>query len=444
MTQTFTYKALNSQGQVQTGTITAQHETQAAMRLQSQGLIPLRVHLPGDEGGSAARTAPRRQPPKPPKPQMQTGLKKGWSQSRLSSFLAVLNRDMGSAPWSRVRRSDLISFAEDLAVLLGSGIPLNRSLSVVSELTSKDNFQGVILDVQQRIREGSTFWEALQSHHKIFPPVFIQMVQAGEAGGVLEGVLQKVADYLNSVEELKEYLVTAMIYPAVLTLTAGGSIAVLLLFVIPKFASIFSDMGVALPLATQVLLTLGETLRNIWWLIGLVLVAGLAGFRYVLRTKQGRTLWDRFKLRIPLIGTMLKKMEIARFVRTLGTLLSSGVSILSAMNIVQGVVLNTVLQRSLTEVYADLKQGRVLSRALENSRIFPVLTIQMVGVGEETGRMDEMLEKISDIYEKEVRAGIKKFTSLFEPLIILLLGGIIGLMVVSMLMAIFSVNSLAM
>ncbi|WP_459939095.1 type II secretion system F family protein [Desulfonatronum parangueonense] len=335
-------------------------------------------------------------------------------------------------------------FAENLSTLLRAGIPLDKCLTILVELTEKKRFQAIISNIADRIREGSTLWQALQAEGNAFPTVFINMVRAGEAGGVLELVLERVAEYLNGIQELKDYLFSAMVYPVILALTALGSIVVMLTVVVPRFAQIFEDLGVAMPMATQVLLAFGTFFQNYWLALLFGIIVSVFGARALIRSESGSRRWDALKLQLPILGPLQKKIEIARFARTLGTLLGSGVSILSAMNIVQRVVMNQVLRSSLTEVYTDLKQGRMLSSALQRHGVFPPLAVHLLGVGEETGNIESMLRKLADIYDKEIRAAIKSFTSLFEPAVILTMGLVIGMMVVSMLLAIFSVNELAM
>ena len=436
--QSFYYKAVSPGGEITTGSLTGQTEKEIVMHLQRQQLVPLEItpQAANVPGPPAAGAGTERKGAFAPGPFVRTQAK-----SRQPSIFRGLNKEFSF--WKRTNRKDLIHFAENLAVILGAGIALNRGLTIVSQLTEKKHFQNIILEVQTHLKEGSTFWEALQSKPAVFPPIFVNMVKAGESGGVLDGILKKLADYLKSVDELKEFFVAALIYPVILTLTSALSIAVLLLFVLPKFNTIFTDMGIPLPLSTRMLLSFGEFLQTYYWaLLGSILALAV-GFRYYLKSETGGRQWDRFKLRLPLIGSIVKKIEIARFSRTLGTLLSSGVSILASVSIVQGVIMNRVLTQSLSGVYEDLKQGKLLSGSLENRQIFSGLAVQMVGVGEETGYMDAMLEKVAEIYENETKGSIRKLTSLFEPIIILVMGGVIGLMVISIFMAIFSVNSLA-
>ena len=333
-------------------------------------------------------------------------------------------------------------FSQDISALLEAGVPLLRCLKIIAELVEKKRFETIILDLHDQIKEGSTFWQSLEKHPAVFTPVFVNMVKAGEVGGILDTILARLGSYLDGVQELKEYLFSAMMYPLFLLITAAGSVAVLLAVVIPKFAGMFSDMGVALPVSTAVMLIVGTFLQTYWWL----LLAGFLLLFYLLRlyvsTPSGRYTTDRLKLRIPILGSILKKIEISRFCRTFGTLLNSGIPILSALQMVRGVLSNVVLNTTIEDVYLQLKQGETLSGSLARADFFPPMAVQMIAIGEETGRMDSMLMRISDMYDREIKVNIKTFTSLFEPLIILLMGLVIGAMVISMLLAIFSVNDL--
>lgn len=427
----FLYKAVTHEGKVQEGTQSGESEDAVAARLQAQGLIPLQV-APASLGFSKAK-----------------------KRARLVQTAQQGRADAGSSLWHRLanqsiqlrrktKTKDLILFAEHLSIMLQSGITLNKSLALLSELTENKAFSRVVTEIHNQIREGSALWQALQQYPRVFPVVFVHMVRAGEAGGVLDAVLSRLADYLSSVQELKEYVVSAMIYPCILGLTALGSIVVMLTVVVPKFAEIFSGMGVDLPVVTQAMLGTGTFLQNNWWVLALGLVAVLLAVRSVLQTQGGRHWWDETKLRLPLLGSIMLKIEIARFSRTLGTLLHSGVSILSAMNIVKGVVVNSALRSALDQVYADLKQGRMLSVSLEKRRVFPTLAVSMLGVGEESGDLSGMLGKIGEMYDKDLKSAIKAFTAVFEPLIILTMGLVVGVMVISMLLAIFSINELGM
>lgn len=427
----FAYKAVTPDGKVQEGRQSGESEAEVAANLQGQGLVPLQI-VPAGQGLSLHK---KKEPFWGP-----SGRKTPGRSESLWKRLAHTSIHLKST----ARTKDLILFAEHLSIMLHAGITLNKSLALLGELTENKAFCRVVVDIHNHIREGSSLWQALQQYPKVFPVVFVHMVRAGEAGGVLDGVLSKLAGYLTSVQELKEYLLSAMIYPCILGLTALGSVVVMLAVVIPKFAEIFSGMGVELPLLTQAMLGAGTFLQAKGWMLLVLAALVLLGIRSVLSTPGGRLWWDTVKLRLPLVGQIILKVEIARFSRTLGTLLNSGVTILSAMHIVKGVVMNSALRQSLDQVATDLKQGRMLSVSLEKRRVFPSLAVSMLGVGEESGDLSGMLDKIGEMYDKDLKSAIKAFTAVFEPAVILCMGLVVGAMVVSMLLAIFSINELGM
>jgi len=421
----FLYKAATFEGNVRQGKIIAEDQKKAVAKIHALGLVPLAVSASVSENTLAAAS---------PGQENVTGSTLKRPFPRVAAAGPGLRR--------RVRTKDLIMFSEHLSTMLKAGITLNKALTIQADLTENKTFSRVIRDVHNQIREGSTLNQALEKHPSVFPAVYVNMVRAGESGGVLDLVLKRVADFLSEIQELKDYLVSSMIYPAILGLTAFASILIMLTVVVPRFAEIFSDMGVEMPMATRTMLACGNFLQSNWWFLALLAGGSILFFRYVVSTPWGRDWWDRFKLGLPMIGPILLKVEIARFSKTLGTLLGSGVSILSAMNIVRGVVSNTALRLSLGRVYEDLKQGSMLSSSLEKHRVFPSLAVNMLGVGEESGNMPEMLEKVGDMYDKDLKGAIKSFTSLLEPLVILIMGLVIGAMVVSMLLAVFTLNEL--
>jgi general secretion pathway protein F len=268
------------------------------------------------------------------------------------------------------------------------------------------------------------------------------MTKAGEAGGILNMILSRLSKYLLTTKEMKDYLVSVLIYPAILTLASGASIIILLTFVIPRFAKIFADMGQAIPLPTQIMLSISQTVRSYWWVLGRALLLGGYGFRTYVRSGEGKVSWDRFKLGLVIIGKLVKEIEVARFSRTLGTLLQSGVPILQAIQIVRETVNNEIIARSIQEVHEGVKQGGGISKTLQTLKVFPPLAIHMITVGEETGKLDEMLVKVAENYEVSLQIALKRFINLLEPLIILIMGAVVGFIVVSMLLAIFSINEM--
>ena len=414
----FHYKAIDAQSRIVTGSWDGPDADERAVvaYLQGRGLVPLRIQL-----------APFADAPAAPRP---TAARRSW-------------RQVGRG--ARAETRELVSLAEDVALLLGSGVPLSRALVILTELhASRKTFAGVLRKVNDDMREGSTFWEALERRDGFFPPIFVNMVRAGESSGALPIILERLSGYLEEIQELKDYLRSAMIYPVILTVTSLVSMVLMLTLVVPKFAEVFQDMGMALPAMTQAMFTLGLLLRDGWWALVLGTAGIIAAVLAVLRVERWRRGLDGAVLRIPAMGMFVRKIEVARFCRTLGTLLDSGVPILQAMNIVQGVVFNGVIHAAVAQAGDDLKRGVVLSGALRKTGLFPELALNMIGVGEETGRLGHMLDKVGQLYDKELKKGIKTFSSFFEPMVLLVMGVLIGGMVISMLMAIFSINDVQM
>ncbi len=404
----FVYKAADAAGKVTKGAIEAAGERDAVGRLQDMGLIPIRVRQAG--GGS----------------------------KRLGLGLSQAGRTL----FQRVTGKDLVAFTQDLSALLEAGLPVDRALSILRQVAEKPRMKEIIGEVLKAVQGGSYLSDALAKYPRFFSSFYVNMVRAGEAGGVLEAVLSRLGEFLESTQDLKDYVKSALVYPVFLLLMGGVSIIILLTFVIPKFSVIFSDLGQAIPMPTQILLAVSSLIRDYWWaLLGSCALAVFALHRYA-ATPAGRLNLDRRKLRAPVLGTLVRRIEVARFARTLGTMMESGVPILQALSLVKGIMTNRVIVESLDQVYDRVKDGERLSRPLEELGIFPSLAVQMVTVGEETGRLDSMLVKVAENYEKVVRNTIKRLISFLEPAMILLMGLVVGFIVVSMLLAIFSVNEM--
>ncbi len=342
----------------------------------------------------------------------------------------------------RVRLKDVLLFTQELSSLVSSGLSIDRSLSLLGSLTENRRLRGVIKDILKRVEGGDSLSEAMSHHQGIFSKLYINMIKAGESGGFLEIVLSRMAQYLQSIKEIREYLISVMIYPLILTIVSGISIIILLTFVIPRFARIFSDMGRAIPIPTQILLFVSHWIREYWWIcIGIIGVIYLVLKIY--KQDDERSLkWGRFKLNLWTYGEMIRKIEVARFSRTLGTLLKSGVSILSALNLVKDISQNRAISDAISYTHDRLREGSRLSKSLDETGVFPPMAIQMIGVGEETGRLDEMLIKVAETYEESTKNTVRRIVSLLEPFIILVMGCVVGFIVISMLLAIFSINEI--
>lgn len=342
----------------------------------------------------------------------------------------------------RVGMKNLLVFTQELSTLVAAGLPIDRSLNILETLTENKRLRIVVKDVLKRIEEGNSLAEALSHHPRIFSRLFVNMIKAGETGGFLETILSRLARYLQSTQEIREYLISVMIYPLILTAVSGGSITILVTFVIPRFARIFSDLGQAIPLPTQIMLSLSHYFKDYWW-AGLGALAFLYfGHKMYTQNEERKWQWDRFKLGWPIFGSLIRKVEVARFSRTLGTLLQSGVPILPALNLVQEISQNLAIARSIVYVRERLREGKGMAKALEETHVFPPLAVHMISVGEETGRLDEMLDKVATSYEENIQTTVKRFVSFLEPLIILVMGAIVGFIVIAMLLAVFSINEI--
>jgi general secretion pathway protein F len=392
----FSYTATTMEGSVIEGVIEAAEEESAVEKLKNTGVIPLKLAAPKEES--------------------------------VGRF------------WRRSAKGDVLTFTTEISALLSAGLPLDRSLNILADISESKEMKSVIQSILKSIREGSAFSDALQRHPKIFSKLYVSMIRAGEVGGVLDVVLDKLGEFLETSKELKDHVISAMVYPVILVVTGGASIIVLLTFVLPRFTVIFAELGSALPLPTQILLSFSNALKSYWWLVLLALVAGWFLFRSYVKSSSGRYRWDAFKLKMA--GDVVRKLETARFCRTLGTLIKSGVPLLQALNNAKEVLTNQVIASAIDSVSKGTKEGKGIAVPLSETRVFPPLALSMIKVGEETGQLDTMLLKVATTYEKGLRDALKRFMSLLEPLMILTMGLVIGFIVVSMLMAIFSITDL--
>ncbi len=383
-------------GQIVEGVIDAADEKAALNILKDSGVIPLKISLP------------------------DKGLRKRFS--------------------IRSSKADLLTFTTELSSLLTAGLPLDRSLNILSEISGNRQMDTVIKAVLKSIRGGSSFSDSLRQHPKIFPNLYVNMIRAGESGGVLDVVLEKLNEFLEAAKELRELVLSAMIYPVILFLTGVASIIVLLGYVIPRFSTIFSEIGIQLPLPTRFLISISTVISSYWWLFLIIIVAGWFLFRSYRKTEQGTYQWDSFKLKV--LGEIIRKLETARFSRTLGTLLKSGVPLLQALENAKDVIDNRIIASSIDAVSEDAKEGKGIAGPLYQANAFPQLALSMIKVGEETGQLDLMLLKVAETYEKSLKISLKRFLSLLEPALILIMACVIGFIVISMLMAIFSITAL--
>lgn len=404
--QKFLYKAKDGRKQLMEGILEAETERGALSKLSQMGYFPLSIQK--EEAG------PQRQ-----------------ASSRSFSI------------FTGIRRRDITFFTRQLSDLLEAGLTLMRALNVIQDQTENPRLQEILGDLVSHVRDGKSFSDALAVYPKVFPPIYVSMVRSGEVGGILGGILARLADFSEKEEELQGKVRAAMAYPALICLVGMGTVAVLLIFVVPKLVILFQDVGQVLPLPTQILIAVSNGVAKYWW--GALLIAALGGFLGKRQSlPQGaRLAIDRIKLRLPVWGSLIKKVEIARFARSLATLLSHGVPILQAMQSVYQATGNEMLKGELQKIGDLLRGGTTLSQGMRQSRIFPNLVINMVSVGEEAGSLDRSLIKIADTYEREADRAMKMMTALVEPVMILVMGSVVGFIVVSMLLPIFQIDILA-
>lgn len=344
----------------------------------------------------------------------------------------------------RVRGQDLLVFTRQLSTIVSAGLPLMQGLDILAEQTEDPRFAKIIAAIGQNVEAGETFSDSLKLFNRAFPAIYVSMVRAGEASGDLDGVLLQLADYLEASEELKRRIRSAMTYPVVafsmIILIAAG----LIIFVVPQFAEIFNSFGKALPTPTQMLINASDTMRTTtFWGIAVGVVIGIVAFlRIYGSTAAGKYTLDSMKLRLPIFGPLMRKVAISRFARTLSTLTRSGVSILQALEIVERTAGNEVYAKAIREASDAVRNGETLAEPLASSQVFPAMVTRMIGVGEKTGALEGMLAKISDFYDSEVKATVDALTSLIEPMLIGIMGIVVGGIVMGLFMPIFQLSSI--
>ena len=342
---------------------------------------------------------------------------------------------------SRVRARDLLALTQMLATLFEAGLPLDRSLSILEELAPSPRIKTIVTDLLHSVRGGSSLSEALAKHHpRPFSRLYINMVRAGEKGGVLEVSLRRLAEFLEARAAFGDAVKSALAYPLVITTVGAAAIVFLMTFVIPRFATIFNDLGQAIPLPTQILLSVSAAVQSYWWVGATLALGAVLAWRIWTSTPQGRVRWDELVLRMPIVGSLATKIETARFARTLGTMLRSGVPVLGAMAVVGDMMSNQSVGIAVARLADGVKRGGTIAVGMQEHTMFPALATHMVRVGEETGRLEEMLLKVADTFETDVRIEMKRVLGLLEPAIILGMGVLVAFIVVAMLLAIFSIN----
>jgi type IV pilus assembly protein PilC len=342
----------------------------------------------------------------------------------------------------RVKLKDLAVFSRQFATMVNSGLPILRALSILSDQTQNKELQKVLVQVRLDVEQGASLSGAMERHPKAFSDLYVAMVKAGETGGVLDNVLLRLADNIEKEVELRRKVKSAMTYPVVVVLLVMLILSAMLLFVVPQFKSIYAQLGGDLPLPTRILLSVSNAVRTYWYVFALFMFGMIFAFRRYKRTDRGRAQMDAVKLRIPVFGGLFHKTALSRFSSTLGMLLRSGVPILQALDIVADTVDNRVISRAVGDVQEAVRGGESMAKPLSRHKVFPPMVVQMLAVGEETGGVDTMLDKVAEFYNSEVSASVDALTSLIEPLMIAIIGGAVGAAVIALYMPMFNIIKL--
>ncbi|HEV8543215.1 MAG TPA: type II secretion system F family protein [Verrucomicrobiae bacterium] len=412
----FNYVAMDSRGKETKGSLDVANQNEAISRLKEMGYFPTKVT--------------EAEKPKEKTDKKKAGAAPAAKGGKKSKGINIRIPGLGSG----VKPKVLTTFTRQLATLVDAGLPLLRGLRVLEKQEKNATLRRIIGELAISIEGGSTFSEGLAQHPKVFNRLFVNMVKAGELGGVLEVVLNRLSEFMEKAQKIKGKVVAAMFYPAAVMFVATAILIILMVFVVPKFKLIFQDMleGKPLPAFTQLVLGISEIIaNNVLASFGVIVVLVIA-FKMSVRTKLGRKLFDKFKLNFPVLGPVISKVAIARFTRTLGTLISSGVPILQALNIVRETSGNVIISDAVSAIHESVKEGETITAPLEASRVFPPMVISMVDVGEQTGALPEMLMKIADNYEDEVDNAVSAMTSLLEPIMIVFLAVIVGSIVIAL------------
>ncbi len=403
----YEYTALDEKGREHKGFVDAMGVAAARLKLREEGVYPIEINQAADKKDTA------------------------------------LSGVLGINLWQRVSTKDVSVFTRQLSTLLGSGIPLVPSLSVLIAQTKNPLLKQTLAQIREQVNEGKSLTQGMLNFPRIFPPFYVNMVRAGESSGTINLVLERLADFSESQQALMSKIRSALAYPIIMLFIGSGVIFLLMTFVVPKITGIFTDMHQTLPLITIILIAISNFLKSFWWLILILLAAVIAAFKYMTTgTEAGKRTWDTVKLKIPVWGQVNRKIAIARFCRTLATLLQSGVPLLSSMEIVRNVVNNILIGEAISKASRDVEEGKGLSGPLTQSGVFPPLVTEMVAVGEQTGTLEKMLNRVATAYETEAQADIMVLTSLLEPLMILVMGLVVGFIVISILLPIFEMNQL--
>lgn len=403
---TFKYKAVAKNGGVVYGEIDAPSKAVAIARLQNSGYLPV-------------------------------------SADEISTQKNFFNKlTARSSRKRRISKTEVTLLTRELATLLQAGLPLDSALKTLENLTASEPVKEMISNIHQKVQSGVSLADAMAEHSSTFNRLYINMFRAGEASGSMHTVIERMAEYLERMGELRSTVFTAMIYPVILTVISLISLVILMTFVVPKFIPLFEDAGQTLPLITQFVFNLSELFRAYWWLLLGIFTLLVWGADKLLADPARRLRFDAWTLGLPYIGELLAQIDTTRFARTLSTLLINGVPVMTAVTLVRDVISNRAMSRVMDTVISSLEQGQRVAKPLKDSQYFPQLSVQLIEVGEESGQLEAMLTKIADIYDQQVQSSVKRLLTLLEPVIILVLGGIIALIILSILLAILGLNEL--
>jgi len=402
----FTYTARDkTSGKTSRGTATMDNRQALIADLRKKGLIPINIREDGGRGGGKAAVA-----------------------------------RVGKAKDKKVKSKDMVLFTRQLSTIVNAGLPLMQGLDILEKQTEDQNFKLILKEIATDVESGQTFSDTLRKHSRAFPNLYVSMIRAGEASGNLDEILDQLAQYLEASEALKHKIKSAMTYPTVAFFLVVGIASFLIVWVVPRFKSIFDSLGSDLPAPTQVLITVSDALNDNFFMVMVGVAAAIFGFRLWVRSEAGTFQWDGLKLRFPVFGPLMAKVSISRFTRTFSTLTRSGVPILGALEIVEATAGNEVFARAIRNSMNSVRSGQTLAEPLEQSGVFPPMVTRMIAVGEKTGALESLLLKVSEFYDNEVDATVSQLTSLIEPLMIAVLGVIVGGIVFALFLPIFKLS----
>ncbi len=401
----FTYTAVDNKGQEVKSEIEAANADEAVSKIRGSGYFPTQVRAKEKAGAAQAITQKRT---------------KAMAMGKVSS-------------------KQLTTFTRQLAILVNAGLPVVRSIRILEGQLKSGVLKNSLMDVGDDVEGGSSLSEAMGRHPKAFDRLYVNMVKAGEAGGVLDIILQRLAEFREKTQKLKKQIIAAMVYPSFVIFAATGILVVIMIVVVPQFKAMFEELGVELPAPTRLLINIANTFKNYWFMIPILPILFIIIVKLVGSNKSGRYALDFLKLKIPLFGTIISKAMISRFTRTLGTLISSGVPILEALSIVQDAAGNEVLSHAIGMVHGSIREGESIARPLGQSGVCDDMVVNMIDVGEETGELDKMLMKVADVYDDDVDAAVSGMMSVLEPALIIGLGGAVGFIVISLYMPMISI-----